>query len=697
MKFENDDRRHVVSHAPAPRVQSTYRMSTTKAVALACLVLLVLTALRGLDLYFAHSLTSVDGAMQTLFALDAFANGRQLGVEFQSYLGVTLILFLVPGYLIAGSTLFAASLSANAGVLLALVATGHGILRLFRGLDPGARMLLAAAFMSVLYHSYLGIPGNSLRPLRWALPFLLLPLAYPLFEQAAQHRAHSAIFSLGLAGGIGLLWSNDAGIPTLAGLAAAMLLCRPSTESRPVGDLVIFFSGAMLSLASIVVLTTHGAPSAWLFYNFVAVPTDQIWYFAPWTRESRLLGIADIRNILDAMDGKTFISITLLLGSLFIAVVRRLKDRGAPARTAAFVFLGLAATGTALLPQVGGTISNAYNGGILFLGLVSPFVVFQRQCLRIARRIPVAFRLRRDHLIAASLATIVAGTGLAALSTAKTVWSKRDSVFVAELGILVPPGYVANMHALSKLRADLDVNDIPADARLLSTYTTYIDSLLAAEPASPYGAIIHALGPSARQGFTGVIAGRHVLFAATVRPDFSGWADWNLRSQWRFFEALFQNYDPVAQDFQHILWQRREIPRMPADTEAMCGVSPPVGSHVELSMVAPRAGFVAIDISLEGVSARGRGAILTAVEESPLTRVPRALWWDGPRYGLRSGSDVAAVVPVDADVPSTVRLEFLDGRSFRVADCSARFVERPDISDVPTFQAFQKEFSASKL
>ena len=118
----------------------------------------------------------------------------------------------------------------------------------------------------------------------------------------------------------------------------------------------------------------------------------------------------------------------------------------------------------------------------------------------------------------------------------------------------------------------------------------------------------------------------------------------------------------------------------------------PVGAHAELVVGATTAGLVAIDIALADVSRKGSGSILTAVEDSPLTRVPEATWSTGPRYGLRLGSDIAAVVPVEAEMPSTVRLEVLDGTPLRVATCSARFIARPDLTGLPSFHAFAGNF-----
>ena len=667
------------------------------AAALACFVLLILVGLRSINLHFTHPLNSLDGAMQTLFALDAFANGRQLGEEFQSYLGVTLILFLLPGYLIAGSTLFAASLSATAGVLFGLAATVHGILRLFHGLQSGTRLFVAVALVCALHTTYLGIPGNSLRPLRWALPFLLLPFVYPILVQISRHKARSAVFALGLMGGVGLVWSNDAGIPTLASMAAALLLVRSSLSVCAIVDLGIFFSGAFLSAALIIMVATHGAPGGWFYYNFVALPSDQIWYFAPWTRDSRVLEIADIGNIFAAMTLTNLVAFVLLSGSLSIMTVRCLHGKCAPARTASFVFVGLAVIGTGLLPQIGGMIKNAYNGGMVLLGFASPFIVFQRELLALVRQVPRAFRIHPGHVVAASLVTVVLFVGSASLSVVRTMWDNRDAVFVAELGVRVPPKYAADMRGLLHLRTLLDAQAISDDARILSTYTSYTNILLGGHPASAYGALIHALGPSARQAFTDVVADHRVQFVTTVSPDFSGWANWNLRAQWPFFEALFLNYEPVASDFQHILWQRRESPRVPFQVGAAFCQASSSRPHAELVVWATTAGLVAIDIALVDPSLKGRRSILTAVEDSPLTRVPNAIWSSGPRYGLRLSSDIAAVVPVEAEMPSTITLEVLDAKPLQVATCSARFIARPDLTELPSFHAFARNFPDQDL
>ncbi len=88
-------------------------------------VFAVLALLRGAWLLHAHSLNSIDGALQTWFAADHFARGEALGTAFQSYLGITMVLALLPVFVLGGKTLFASTLAAYTMVLAGAFATAR--------------------------------------------------------------------------------------------------------------------------------------------------------------------------------------------------------------------------------------------------------------------------------------------------------------------------------------------------------------------------------------------------------------------------------------------------------------------------------------------------------------------------------------------------------------------------------------------
>ena len=181
------------------------RESLCFAAVVTCAVFVAFLILRGIVLYFDHPLETLDGAMQTWFAVNAFAQGQQLGQDFQSYLGVTIMLFLLPFYVLFGSTLFSSSLAASIAMALGLLAMVHGLLRLMRGLTPGLRWWLVAASFAFLAAINELNPGNSLRTVRSALPFLMLPLVLPLLRSL---RGGSPLRSGLLLGGGGRRWSD---------------------------------------------------------------------------------------------------------------------------------------------------------------------------------------------------------------------------------------------------------------------------------------------------------------------------------------------------------------------------------------------------------------------------------------------------------------------------------------------------------
>lgn len=192
--------------------------------ALAALAALI-CALRADALLYDHSLNSIDGALQTWFALDHFADGAQLGTAFQSYLGITMVLALLLVFFAFGQTLFASTMAANAMVVAGAFGAAYATVWLIRAVPPRARWQAAILLIFVFYGAgplvAQGIalrwpttfdPGVSLRPLRGFLPFIVLPFFVLLVRQALlQGRGLAEGFALGLVAGAGLLWSNDAG------------------------------------------------------------------------------------------------------------------------------------------------------------------------------------------------------------------------------------------------------------------------------------------------------------------------------------------------------------------------------------------------------------------------------------------------------------------------------------------------------
>lgn len=654
---------------------------------------LVLVALRGATLLFDHSLHSIDGAMQTWFALDNFADGAKLGEGFQSYLGITMILSLLPGFMAFGETLWASTFTAYAMVMAGCFAGAYAIIWMLRPVPSKQRWMWAILLLFVFYYAgavlaqAIGLPypatfdpGVSLRPLRGALPFFVLPaFVWALVRIRATERAKPA-FVLGLVAGAGFLWSNDAGIPLViasclglgAGLLREVWLLAKS--------LVLFALGVVVSAGAVLLLVTHGDPGGWLQYNFVDVPSDQYWYFAPWNREARVLGITDLPGIFMQGQWLSTLSLIVLTASVILAMAKRLMGRGSTLRTCAFIFVGSSVVGTALIPQIGGHIGSEYNAITFVIGMCAPLIVFQnaffakaKAFLRLAPRLAVP--------VAAGAASIVmiAGDASHLIQTA----SNTDRTFYARnLGFYVTPQTGKDLVAMERLSSVLEARGFPKDERLLSVYTSALDIAAGTKSPASVGSIIHALGEQNRIDYIEALT-RKAVAVTTIAPDYTGWAGWNERANWAFFKNLRDLYRPVARNDQHILWIRSGD--APSKQDASCEVTDWGFASFELTIKSPQSGIASVFMEREGFDARRRTALLTVTEDSPFTRaVTTPQWSDFPRYGIANARQIEVSAPVAAGEKTRLTFAVLDGSAIGWGECFARVYEPVDYAALPS-------------
>jgi hypothetical protein len=658
-------------------------------------VFVVLAALRGGWLLHAHSLNSIDGALQTWFALDHFARGEQLGTAFQSYLGITMVLALLPVFVAGGKTLFASTLAAYTMVLLGAFACVYACAWLIRPIGPRARWQAALVLLFLFYCAgplagqASGIvwpatlePGVSLRPLRGALPFFVLPFFVMLVRRAVlEGRALAGGLPLGLVAGAGLLWSNDAGIPLGLALAGALVLALWQRPGLLAQTLAGFALGVAALAGAILLAVTHGAPEPWLAYNFRDVAADQFWFFAPWDRATRILAPADLPQILAHADPLAALSLVVLTLCVSYAAFRRLRGRSAPVRGSAFVFVGASVLGTALLPQIGGHVGAEYNGITFVLGACAPLIVAPAG----------VWRRARGMLRLASPRQVAALTGLAALAMVGAEGARiatsperaERTVYDPALGFYVTPEYAADLAAMRQLAAAWDKARVPPNRRLLSVYTSPLDIAAGVRSPADVGSLIHALGPEKRAAFTALVSQGQVAVVTTIAPDYSGWEGWLMRANWPFFRALRAHYSPVARNNQQVLWVRAEATRaVPAP--AACRVAASTPGRIVLEIAAATEGLASVSVTRQGPYASGRGAMLTVVEESPDTAKPGDERWAGfPRYGIANAPALELLAPVAPGRATRLTLETLGGLAIGTVTCTAAAEPDIDLAALP--------------
>jgi hypothetical protein len=524
-------------------------------------------------------------------------------------------------------------------------------------------------------------PGVSLRPLRGALPFFVLPVFVWALRRVLRDGRAQGGGVLGLAAGAGLLWSNDAGIPLVLATVLGSVMALYRRPGLLMRTLAAFALGIAASASAILLAVTHGAPGLWLQYNFRDVAGDQFWFFAPWERSTRILGPADLANILRHGELLSSASLIVLVGCVVWMILRRFRGRGEPVRDSAFIFVGASVIGTALLPQIGGHIGAEYNAITFVLGACAPLIMFQRPLLRWGK--PLWQRLRLMPLVA------LAGLGMIGSEAAHFAQVRAETdrtVYDPALGFYVTPRYAEDLAAMRRLAAAWDEVGIAEDRRLLSVYTSSLDIAAGVRSPTDVGSLIHALGPDKRAAFTALVAEQRVAAVTTIAPDYSGWEGWVTRANWPFFRALYQNYDPIARGDQQILWVRSKRDKRSA-TPATCRVTFLSPSTLVLDVAAPVSGWATVTVTRTPPFATGRSAMLTVTEASPDTAMPHGeRWADFPRYGIANAADLSLMAPVAPGTTTRLTLDLLDGSAIGTATCAAEISPAIDTATLPSLR-----------
>ena len=166
----------------------------------------------------------LDGAFQTASGLFRLDSGQLPGRDFYPYLGVGPLLTIFPIYKIFGGDLAATVAAAKfATVFLSWIAVTtlwHFLLRPKNAIYSlvGASLILFGIYFVANQFSWpnflaFGLdPGNSLRPVRAVIPYLLALSIYCFIKNIIHIEARNFLISAALS--IALLWANDFAIPT---------------------------------------------------------------------------------------------------------------------------------------------------------------------------------------------------------------------------------------------------------------------------------------------------------------------------------------------------------------------------------------------------------------------------------------------------------------------------------------------------
>jgi hypothetical protein len=558
-----------------------------------------------------------NGDFQTFDPIRRLFSGQWLYRDFDVYLGIgpTLLTAVATG--VSGGD-FRASLYSTMFLCVAL----HGFVLYFTGRLCGYPRALAAV-IALLFVQLIRVkapfwlnetlagwyakmafdvaqPAGSILAIRVAVgPFTVavLALTWRWWQrgEADGDRRRSAV--VGVAAGLGALWSNDAGIPLAIALFASLILLwlRGRTWFSLVQSTAIAALFAVLSGVVALTIVTRGYGWEWFRFNFLGVARDQFWYYVG----DKVLTWSDIP--LQASG----------LGALVCLVwlVLRYSGRGHRDRGSLLFTLLASVYFATLLSQVGGAVQPRYGRPTeRLLFLIAPFVLWgmaRAAWRRVARirtpRTEVSVPVGtcgpvRTWLGAAGISVVTAG--LLALSARtiidwQTLYGQRTQhATISKFPSARPAGmfsnpYGKNISVGEALRNELDRENVPPEKRMFSLYVSYLDDTTGARNPTRHDQIIHALGPDRRSRYLADLTHSGVQYASTPRRDKFLFEPWLRCVNWPIYEYLLREFDPVQTTVFEVVWKRRESRREWIGSPHSVAINRLAASTVELRFEIP--------------------------------------------------------------------------------------------------------------
>lgn len=496
----------------------------------------------------------LDGAFQTASGLYRLVAGQFPGKDFYPYLGIGPLFVLYPFFKALGANISASVFSAQFVVLfiggLSTAFIWHLIWRpksFIPSFAAGCILFLAPIGVSIYlslplphWMMFSASPGNSLRPIRAAAPYLVA-MAYYFFIPYIGTVRKKYTFAGLLTGSI-LLWSNDFAIPS-AGLLAFFIFANAlRCKEFQIRNVLVYLIATVLSWMTLLTLMTHGHPVELLKYNFLDVAQDQWWFFGPYGETKRIFSLQQLPRLFSQENDIPLFVLALIA---ILALKTRLIEHALLLWIGAVLFAG------GVVASVGGHLGG-YFGGFYFWGMMAICVGFSRLVWLGFRRIS-----ERKSQITIISALILLGVSMflmihslnnlsSGLSGAK---NDPNRFFVPELGGYLNKEWKDYINLARKTNAN----------QVFEEYWGLWSATRKVFPTWPVDSVIHALGS------TRLVAAKNLQSADTIistRYSTSpAWQPWNLSQNYWFYEYLLKNWTPLYLSPATIVWQKSESTR----------------------------------------------------------------------------------------------------------------------------------------
>ncbi len=489
----------------------------------------------------------LDGAFQTASGLFRLNSGYFPGRDFYPYLGIGPLFVIFPIYKIVGgdlaATVFAAQFLTMFLGWLAVSILWHFLLqpeRVAYSLVGGALVFFGAnliaqqlPFQNVFV--FATEPGNSLRFIRTALPYLVALATYFLIRRVRNSNRRSLLVGFTLGGA--LLWSNDFALPTFCFFLLfnfCYLYCSERKTWKRCA--VLMTATALFSWLVLLFIVTAGHPLELLKFNFVDVAGDQWWYFGPYGFTTRVF---DVSHFFRLFSEENYFPLLVLLFFIFTAI----REKSIEYFLILFVGIVLFAGGS--LASVGGHLGG-YFTGFCFWGVAASIIFFLKFVV-IRTNSHILFFPVFLLMLAFSLLVFIAVPGwIDYKKNLASAMSDPAKFYVSELGGYLDMTYRDYVFYARQHRDYIAVED----------YWGLWNSLNNSFPPMPVDSVIHALGSVREISKTSL---KNVDVIITTRYLTSPvWQPWSLSQNFWFYEDLISHWEPSFISPTTVVWKRTD-------------------------------------------------------------------------------------------------------------------------------------------
>jgi hypothetical protein len=543
----------------------------------------------------------VDGAYQTASSLYRLNYGEWPGRDFFPYLGIGPTFILYPLFKLAGTNISASVFSSYFVVSILRI----GSIWLVAFISSNKNKVLIASISSSLFLflsfftsqiSSFFSPGNSLRPIRGFLPYLIALCLYLIITTKIKLIKKYDFCLIGIVAGFCILWSNDFALSTAFFTLIFFFGYKFKDKKLTLRILLFTICTTLLSATFLLYICTQGHMLEMLSYNFIDVRNDQYWYFGDWREPKKIFHVLEVLP-------KILLRLPVVLPTSFILLVFVIKIKIIKSinylETYLISFiLGLLFSGGAIA-SVGGHYEGGYFTEYSFFWLIFSMCFLVELALLLINYLN---RKNQPNTKKILVNSIIISTFLLFLllglqmnryfSNLNSAKMDNNKFYVGELGGYLPIAYKQHIEMASQFSND----------EVIEEYWGLWSAFNRNHTPLPVDSVIHALG-NTRYKYLSVLEQFPKRIITITNSSAPQWQPWNFSANYWFYKVLVENYEPMQTSPSTLVWTKTITKKR---SEVECKINK---SGENFSLINVISGYYEVTINAD-ISLKGRSLSL---------------------------------------------------------------------------------------